>query len=425
MNYQFLCDNEENLKNKINILLEDSKQFYWSEIYIFSAFFDDDGVEKVKQILLHNSLTENAKVVIAIGGKDFFNEIKNIKKLLTFIESEKSKQLKNKSVQFICPKNNFHIKAYCFLGRNRNKIKADIQIGVSIIGSSNLTKAGLQCQGELCISIVNFNLTKTLIARLSKIYIDSNEYDLWEEIINKYKNDQYNSWGKRIKEFEEKINKYNGESSENQNEDPQPLLKAESKYVQDQALITSTPQDGKFIELGVLTDSDLLAKATTLTNYSDNIDCFHSNQAIDEEKNDVPQNSLCLLFSTENKIFRIVEIMSHCSYQEKTEGCFVTYRENLNYKLSDDDIREILEKKEEYKIISDPEDMKELPYKTLKDFEEEVNKYQKMLKDPNYQTGLKKGEENMQKMQSKIDRILELEIDPLMKEQIKKILQSI
>ncbi|MEG4289398.1 hypothetical protein Q5692_12640 [Microcoleus sp. C2C3] len=57
MNYQFLCDNEENLENKINILLEDSQQFYWSEIYIFSAFFDDDGVEKVKQILLHNSLT--------------------------------------------------------------------------------------------------------------------------------------------------------------------------------------------------------------------------------------------------------------------------------------------------------------------------------------------------------------------------------
>lgn len=50
MNYQFLCDDEEKLENKINILL-DSKQFYWSEIYIFSAFFDDDGVEKVKQIL--------------------------------------------------------------------------------------------------------------------------------------------------------------------------------------------------------------------------------------------------------------------------------------------------------------------------------------------------------------------------------------
>ncbi|MCC3466929.1 MAG: hypothetical protein JGK30_26905 [Microcoleus sp. PH2017_40_RAT_O_B] len=208
MNYQFLWNYEESLEKKINILLE-SKQFYWSEIYIFSAFFDEEGVKKVKQILSDDSLTEDAKVVIAIGSKNFFNGSENIKKILNFIESQKSKQLKTKTVQFICPKNNFHIKAYCFLGRNQNKIKADIQIGVSIIGSSNLTKPGLQSQGELCISIHNFNLTKTLIARLSEIYIYSNEYDLWEKIINEYKNNQYNSWGKRIKEFEEKINKYN------------------------------------------------------------------------------------------------------------------------------------------------------------------------------------------------------------------------
>ena len=116
-------------------------------IYIFSAFFDEDGVKKVKQILSQDCLTENAKIVIAIGSKKFFNSSENIKEILDFLESEKSQKLKNKSVHFICPKNNFHIKAYCFLGRNRKKIKADIQIGVSIIGSSNLTKAGLECQG--------------------------------------------------------------------------------------------------------------------------------------------------------------------------------------------------------------------------------------------------------------------------------------
>ena len=49
-----------------------------------------------------------------------------------------------------------------------------------------------------------------------------------------------------------------------------------------------------------------------------------------------------------------------------------------------------------------------------------------MLNDPNYKKGLEKGEKKMQKMQSEIDTILELESDPsLMKEQIKKILQSI
>ncbi|MEG4145159.1 phospholipase D family protein [Microcoleus sp. Pol12B5] len=401
MNYQFLYDDKESLKNKINTLL-DSEQFYWSEIYIFSAFFDDAGVTQVKQILSADSLTEDAKVVIAIGSKNFFNEIKNIKKILDFIESEKSKKPNNKSVHFICPKKNFHIKAYCFLGRSRNvKIKADIQIGVSIIGSSNLTRPGLECEGELCISIHNFNLTKTLIARLSEIYIDSKEYDLWEKIIDEYQNNQYNSWEQKIKEFAEKINKYNGESSENQNEVLSPSEEKSTPGNQDQPPITDTP--GKFLKLGVLNDSVLLAKATNLAN-DKNIGCFHSIQTIDEEKNDVPQGSLCLLL-IENKIFQIAKILSHCSYQEKTEGCFVTYKENLTYELSED-IREILAK-EEYKIISDPKNMDELPYEILKDFEEEVNEYQeyqKMLADPKYQKWIEKGKK---KRQSKIYSLLE------------------
>ncbi|MEG4073397.1 phospholipase D-like domain-containing protein [Microcoleus sp. Pol14C2] len=432
MNYQFLCDYPENLENKINILLA-SKQFYWSEIYIFSAFFDDAGVTKVKQILSDDSLTEDAKVVIAIGSKNFFNEIKNIKEILDFIKLEKSKKLKNKSVHFICPKNNFHIKAYCFLGRSRNvKIKADIQIGVSIIGSSNLTRPGLKCEGELCISIHKFNLTKTLIARLSKIYIDSNEYDLWGKIINEYKNNQYNSWVKIIKEFDEKINKYNGESSENQNEDPQPLVKAESKYVQDQAPITSTPGKGKFIKLGVMTDSVLRAQATNLANDSENIDCFHSSPStIEQAKDDFPEGSLCLLL-TENKILEIVEIRDYEDNKQQTQGCFIIFKFKVKA-FSYDDIREILDNEEEYKKIKRAEEeyeeyikttnqYPELEYATLNMFEEKVQEYQNMLADPNYKKGLEKGEE---KMQSKIDGLLkEIEkIDaPSLKERLKKLL---
>lgn len=429
MNYQFLWNYEESLEKKINILLE-SKQFYWSEIYIFSAFFDEEGVKKVKQILSDDSLTEDAKVVIAIGSKNFFNGSENIKEILNFIESQKSKQLKTKTVQFICPKNNFHIKAYCFLGRNRNKIKADIQIGVSIIGSSNLTKPGLQCHGELCISIVNFNLTKTLIARLSKIYIYSNEYDLWEKIINEYKNNQYNSWGGKIKEFEEKIKNYNEESSENQNEDPQPLLKAESKYVQYQAPITSTPQAGKFIELGVLTDSALIAKATNLVNGREKINCFHSSPTtLEEAKEDFREGSLCLLFSTENKIFQIVEIMSHSSDKEETEGCFVRFKVNVTYES--DDICEILEK-EEYKEIKIAEEKYEeyrerneypkLEYATLNKFENEV---MKMLNDPNYKKGLEKGKKKMQKMQlEEIDELLKINDIDLIKKKLEELKES-
>jgi hypothetical protein len=78
MNYHFLCDDKENLENKIKSLL-DSKQFYWSEIYIFSAFFDEDGVKKVKQILSQDCLTENAKIVIAIGSNFFLIAVKILK----------------------------------------------------------------------------------------------------------------------------------------------------------------------------------------------------------------------------------------------------------------------------------------------------------------------------------------------------------
>jgi hypothetical protein len=345
-------------------------------------------VKKVKEILLHPSLKENTEVLIAIGQKDNFNDPSDIQKLLKFIDEESTKIKTTKPVRFICPTNNFHIKTYCFLGR---RVKDDKEIGFSIIGSSNLTWSGLKCEGELCISIHHLNLTKELIYRLSKKYSNSPQ------------------WNQKIRAYEIKY-------------------KEHSRKDQNEVLPIPNRQDGKFIELGVLTDSVLLAKATNLTNYSDNIHCFHSHQTVDEEKNDVPQGSLCLLL-TENKIFRIVEIRSHSSYQENPEGCFVTYKENVTYQLSED-ICEIL-KKEKYKIIynpenkirSNPENMEKLPYDTLKDFENEVKEYQKILADPNYRKGLEKAKE---KMQSEIDRLFESESDLIsMKEQLKKIIQSI
>jgi hypothetical protein len=376
--FEILEDRQKSLETTIYFLLNFEK-YYWDEIYLFSAFVSHYGVEQVKKILLHPSLNENTKVMIAIGKKDNFNNPSDIQDLLNFIDQE-SKNIKTNSVSFICPIHNFHIKAYCFLGR---RVIDNKEIGFSIIGSSNLTQLGLECEGELCISIHHLNLTKQIIYRLSDKYAKSPP---WKQEIENYLSVQENS----------------------------------TPVNQDQAPITSTPQNGKFLKLGVLTDSVLLDKATNLVNGRENIHCFHSNYTIDEEKNVVPQGSLCLLL-TADKIFQIGEIMSHSSDQEKTEGCLVEFREKVIYEFSDD-IREILAN-EKYKIISDAENMDELPYKTLKDFEEEVKEYQKMLDDPNYKEGLKKGEK---KMQSKIDRLLELEIDdPISKEKLKKILQSI
>lgn len=386
--FVILEDRQKSLETTIDFLLN-CKEYSWDKIYLFSAFVSDYGVEKVKKILLHPYLNENTEVVIAIGKKDNFNNPSDIQNLLKFIDKESTKI----KVRFICPKNNFHIKAYCFLGRHviDNKESRHVidnkEIGFSIIGSSNLTRLGLECEGELCISIHNLNLTKGLIARFSNKYSESPQ---WNQLINEYEIEY--------------------------NEVLQPIVKAEYSY-------PSTPQNGKFIELGVLTDSGLLAKATTLANDRD-MGCFHSIQTIDEEKKDVPKNSLCLLFSTENEIFRIVKIMSHCSYQEKTEGCFVTYKENITYEPSED-ICEILTN-EKYKIISDAKDMEELPYETLKDFEEEVNEYQeyqKMLADPKYQKWLEKGKKKTQL--EIIERISKIDDIRLIKKELELLRQSI
>ncbi|WP_445176279.1 hypothetical protein [Microcoleus sp.] len=396
--FVILQDPQNSLENTIHFLLN-CEEYSWDKIYLFSAFVTNDGVDQIEKILVHPSLNKNTEVMIAIGTKDDFNKPSDIQKILSLSNSQK---IKTNNVDFICPetidnkshiiddeshrKDNFHIKAYCFLGSSM-KAKSS-NIGFSIIGSSNLTQTGLKGKGELCISIQNLNLTNKLI----------------EHLKNKYSN--LPRWSPEIiREYEIKYDKKHPRK--------------------DQTPITSTPPDGKFIELGVLTDSDLLAKATNLTNHSEKIDCFHSSHTtLEQAKVNFPEGSLCLLFSTENKIFQIGEIGDDHSYDQEKTGCFVTYKENVTYELSED-ICEILAK-EKYKIISNPKNMEELPYDTLKDFEEEVKEYLEMLKDPNYKKGLKKGEKKMQKMQSEIDTILGLEIAPsLMKEQIKKILQSI
>lgn len=391
--FVILEDRQKSLETTIDFLLNCGK-YSWDKIYLFSAFVSNNGVDQVKKILLHPYLNENTEVVIAIGKKGNFNKPSDIQDLLNFIDQE-SKKIKTKSVSFICPIHNFHIKAYCFLGRSAIDKE---EIGFSIIGSSNLTQLGLECEGELCISIHNLNLTKELIDRLSNKYRKS---PLWnQEIINEYER------------------QYKEHSRKDQNEVLPPSEENSTPVNQDQPPITNR-QNGKFLKLGVSTDSVLIDKATNLVNGRENIDCFHSIYTIDEEKNYVPQGSLCLLL-TADKIFEIGEIMSHSSDQEKTERCSVTYRKNVTYERSDD-IDEILAD-EKYKIISDAKDMDELEYKTLKDFEEEVKKYQTMLNDKNYKKGLEKGKK---KMQLELDRISKIDDISLIKKELELLRQSI
>ncbi|MEG4090233.1 hypothetical protein [Microcoleus sp. Pol12B4] len=403
--FVILQDPQNSLENTIHFLLN-CEEYSWDKIYLFSAFVTNDGVDQIEKILVHPSLNKNTEVMIAIGTKDDFNKPSDIQKILSLSTSQK---IKTNNVDFICPesiddksriiddeshrKDNFHLKAYCFLGSSM-KAKSS-NIGFSIIGSSNLTQTGLKGKGELCISIQNLNLTNKLIEHLKNKY---SHLPRWSPEI--------------IREYEIKYDKKHPRK--------------------DQALITSTPQNGKFIKLDVLTDSALIAKATTLANDSENIDYFHSSlKTIKQAKEDFREGSLCLLFSTENEIFEIVKIVSHSSDQEKPEGCFVRFKVNVTYKLSED-ICEILEKKEEYEKIKIAEEeyeeyrqrnqYPELEYATLNMFENKVKEYQKLLADPNYKKGLEKGGE---KMQSKIDGLLkEIEKidDPSLKERLKKLL---
>lgn len=425
MSFWFLYDNPEklelekdNLDNELKFLL-DSDKFSWDKIYLFSAFVRNPaGVEQVKKILEHRSLNKNTEVVIAIGTKNYFNEPSDIQEILTL---SKSPENKTNFVKFICPKTindkshineNFHIKAYCFLGSMKGK---GSKIGFSIIGSSNLTKAGLEGKGELCISIRNLNLTKELIYRLSNKYISKSPHisisPPWDqEIIEEYAR-----------------GKYNKEQSRQDQDEVLQLSKENSTPVnQDQALITSTPRDGgKFLKLGVTDDIAIIDQGTNLVNGREKIDWFHwSHTTIEQAKKDLPELSLCLLLK--NKIFQIGEIMSHRAAQEETEGCFVTYRVNVTYES--DDICEILEKeeykeikiaKEKYEEYRERNEYPKLEYATLNKFENEV---MKMLNDPNYKKGIEKGKK---KMQLEIDRILKIGDPTLMKEALELLRQSI
>ena len=387
--FVILEDSQKSLETTIDFLLNE-QEYCWDKIYLFSAFVKKEGVEKVKKILVHPSLKENTEVLIATGKKDTFNDPSDIQNLLKFIDEE-STNIKTKSVSFICPIHNFHIKAYCFLGR---RVRDNKEIGFSIIGSSNLTGSGLKCEGELCISIHHLNLTKDFIYRLSSKYRKSPP------------------WYQEIMEYEIKYN--------------------EKHSRKDQAPITSTPPDGKFLKLGVTDDIALIDKGTNLVKGTEDIDWFHfAHKTIEQAKVDFPEGSLCLLFSTENEIFQIGEIRSYSSDQEKTEGCFVTYTKNVTHELSDD-IREIIEKKEEYEKIKIAEEKyeeyrernqyPELEYATLNMFENEVKEYQKMLADPNYKKGLEKGKK---KMQSEIDRISKIDDISLIKKELELLRQSI
>lgn len=115
-------------------------------------------------------------------------------------------------------------------------------------------------------------------------------------MLNKY-NTESNLWNPlKIKEYERQYNEKH--SRKDQNEALPPYRR-----------------NGKFIKLGVLTDNDLITKATNLAKDSENIDSFHSSPTtLEQAKKDFLEGSLCLLL-TENNIFQIVEIMPYSSDQ--------------------------------------------------------------------------------------------------------------
>lgn len=406
MNYQFLWNYEQSLEKKINLLL-DFQQFSWDKIYIFSAFVSEYGVEKVKEIISHDSLNENTEVVIAIGKKTYdINKPSDIQKILDFVKDQNQNKFKTKPIRFICPKNDgFHIKAYCFLGRNKKG--SQTQIGYSIVGSSNLTKFGFKGKEELCISIDNLELTQKLIDCLSEIYIDD-RYD-WDKKIEEYKIDYEKNQEKKYKDKQSRQDQAelnnpssprqkNGRSIEWIGECCSPIIAAEGK---------------KFIVQSGEAELHWL---------------YYSSKNLSEMEDLYPVDSLCHLAHSNdvqeswNKGIKreIIKIKDHKYYSEgEHNGCFLLFKVKFSYNVCDDILD--IAKQKKYEEIFNVSDESILPYKTLKDFEEEVQEYQKMLADPNYKKGLEKGEE---KMQSKIDGLLkEIEKidDPSLKERLKKL----
>jgi hypothetical protein len=414
MNYQFLCDYQENLENKIQFFLDDSQQFSWDKIYIFSAFVSEYGVDKVKEIISHESLNENTEVVIAIGKKTYdINKPIDIQKILDFVKDQNQNKFKTKPIRFICPKNDgFHIKAYCFLGHNKKG--SQTQIGYSIIGSSNLTKFGFKGKGELCISIDNLELTQKLIDCLSDKYIINNRSYNWDQEIEKYK----------IKYEERQEKKYKDKQSRQDQDEVEPLA--------------DRPKDGRSIEWISEFGSHIIdAEGKNLIVQSRESELnflYYSSKNIYEMEELYPVDSLChLAYSNDvkeswNKGIKreIIKIKDHKYYSEgEHNGCFLLFKIKLSYNVCDDILD--IAKPKKYEEIFNVSDESILPYDTLKMFEEEVKKYQEMLQDDKYKKGLEKAK----KMQSKIDILLDEieekeEIDLItLKKKLKEIRESI
>lgn len=123
------------------------------------------------------------KITIIIGIKNYFTSPDAIKILLNYIENKSGGNLQ---LDLRLPKeDNFHMKCYVFLGQNINK---------AIVGSANLTGAGLDSRGELMVEVDN---DKTIDIIVDYIDYYLNESENWCDYLNKYTN-IYNKYKPQI-----------------------------------------------------------------------------------------------------------------------------------------------------------------------------------------------------------------------------------
>jgi hypothetical protein len=194
------------------------------------------------------------------------------------------------------------------------------------------------------------------------------------------------------------------------------------------------PKDGRSIEwIGEFCSPIIAAEGKKFIVQSGEAELdwlYYSSKNISEKEELYPVDSLCHLAHSNdvqkswNKGIKreIIKIKDYKYYSEgEQKGCFLIFKIKLSYNVCDDILD--IAKQKKYEEIFNVSDESILPYKTLKDFEEEVNKYHEKLDDNNYKEGLEKGKK---KMQSEINRLLDLEMDdPISKERLKKLLQSI
>ena len=144
----------------------------WNSITLCSAYLTKEAAQSIINLFDDIKHRKNIKITIITGIKNYFTVPEAIRLILNYIDRDTRSNFEFNLMLPIDP--GFHMKCYVFLGKN---------VGKALVGSANLTIAGLESQGELMVEVDDKHTIDEIVN-----YVDYylNESKNWCEYIDKY-----------------------------------------------------------------------------------------------------------------------------------------------------------------------------------------------------------------------------------------------